>query len=413
MAHKLRGAGSRAATIFLCALVAGCGGGGGGGTRASFAANTNPVTLSFLIPSASAVAANSRKPAFISTLTASIAVTAYASSAQQPSTPTTVANVGPGLPGCTTAAGGTTCSVTVNAPPGNDTFVITAYAGQNGTGSALSQATIMQNVVAGMAPLSVTLSAIGASVTGDMLGYLPSRTWTYTVNSGSAANGGYGYGSYGYSGYSGYGVGGGPFVVGIYADPTVTSGIRTFVAFVAPNGSTNPFSPQTEITTNSFAAGAMGVQSTANGYLVSSYGSVSNFSFGTIPGTPMLVPSSLQLGQSWNPLANSPMSLGVSVTATVTAVGQVPGMAFCPSSPAAGASVRYTIVPLGNTTTNSSVSYVPGCGITDYIASTGIESMLSAVGSQSLGQLDITRRTESATLLGTLHTLWQHIFVKH
>jgi hypothetical protein len=217
-----------------------------------------------------------------------------------------------------------------------------------------------------------------------------------------------------YSGYSGYGVGGGPFVVGIYADPTVTGGVTTLVAFVAAAGTSNPFSPQNQLDGFNIV-GAMGVQAQATGYLVSSYGSVANSSFGLVPGSPMLVPSTLQLGQSFNPLTNAvgSMVLGVSVVGTVTAVGAVPGIAFCPGNPTQGATVRYTIAPNGGTTTSSSVSYVPGCGITDYVASTGTEFMLSAVGSQNLGNLEVARKTQSATFLGTLHTVWQHIFVKH
>lgn len=406
----------RAATFLLSAVIAGCGGGGGGGTHAG-PSGSDAVALSFLIPSASNAAAKTRKPAFISTLTQSIAVWVYPATSQPPSTPTTTANVGPGLPGCTAATGGTTCTVTVPAPAGNDTFEISAYAGQNGTGSLLSQATVSANVTAGMGPLSVTLTPAGASVSGDMLGYVASRTWTYTVASGASNYAGYQYPGpqfYGYSGYTGYGVPG-TAVIGMYADPTVTNGVTTFVAFVDQSGTGNPFAPANQVGSSTCYAciGAMGVQATANGYLVYSYGSMSNFSFGTLPGTPLLVPSSLQLGQSWNPVANTAMGLGVSITATVTDVGQVPGIQYCPGSPSAGATVQYTIVPIGGTTTNTSVSYVPGCGITDYIASTGSEFRLSGVGSQSLGNLDIARKTASATLLGTLHTLWQRIFVKH
>lgn len=405
----MRRIGLRAATFLIIAAIAGCGGGNGGVTHAG-ASGSDAVALSFLIPSASSAAAKTRKPAFISTLTASIAVTVYPATSQPPSSPTTTANVGPTLPGCTTLTTGTSCTVTVQAPTGNDTFEIAAYSGQNGTGSLLSQATVTENVTAGMSPISVTLTAVGATVSGDMLGYVASRTWTYTVNSGSTNT--YGYDGY-YSGYTGYGVGGGPFEVGIYADPVVSSGIMTYVAFIAATGTANPFSPQTELDSNDYVAGAMGVQSLANGYLVSSYGSVGNDSYGLIPGTPMLVPSTLQLGQSWNPVSNTSL-LGVAVTATVTFVGAVPGIAYCPGSPATGATVRYTILaPPGGTTTNSSVSYVPGCGITDYVASTGSEFVLTGVGSQSLGELDVARKTKSATFLGTLHTLWQHIFVKH
>ena len=381
-----------AAAVLLCVLMSSCGGGSGAGTTNSSQSNKQAVGLSFLIPSAATVASAKRKPAYISSLTASIAVTVYPSTAPAPATPTTVANVGPGLPGCTTSSSGTTCIVTVNAPLGNDTFLVSAYSAQNGGGTVLSQATITQGVTVGMGPIAVTLAAVGAIVTGDMLGYVASRTWTYTVSAGTND---IGYETSGYSAFTGYGFQ--PFVVGIYADPTISNGIASFVAFAAPAGTSNPFSPSNQIggagnyPSDYGIVGAMGVQSTTNGYLVASYGSISNNSFGTIPGTTMLVPSSLQLGQTWNPLSNAASVLGGSAVATVTDVGAVPGIAYCPNSPSQGATVQYTLAPQGGPVSVSSVSYVPGCGITDYVASSGGEFTLSAVGTMNLGTLDITR----------------------
>jgi hypothetical protein len=413
-----RNAPAAAVLVVACALLTACG--GGGGSSHGVLQTSDPVALQFVIPPKSTASTSSRKPAYISPLTDSIAVTVYPVNSSPPSTPTTVANVGSGEPGCiSSASAGTSCTVTVNSPPGNDTFIVSAYAGTNGTGTLLSQATVGADVTVGMAPISVTLTQVGATVTGDMLGYVASRTWTYTVASGPNNYTGFTYpetgGNSGYSGYTGYGA---PTtaILGVYADPTVTNGVTTFVAFVDPSGTGNPFSLSNEATNpnNCYeCVGAMGVQSTGNGYLVYSYGSMSNYSFGTLPGTPLLVPSSMQLGQTWNPVANTAMGLGVSITATVTAVGQVPGIQYCPGSASAGATVQYTMTPIGGSVTNTSVSYVPGCGITDYIASTGSEFRLSAVGSQSLGTLDIARKTASATLLGTLHTLWQRVFVKH
>jgi hypothetical protein len=48
----------------------------------------------------------------------------------------------------TLSAGGLKCAVAVTAPSGNDTFSITTFAGQNGTGARLSTAQSKTNVIA-------------------------------------------------------------------------------------------------------------------------------------------------------------------------------------------------------------------------------------------------------------------------
>ncbi len=364
------------------------------------------VPLSVFIPSktVSQSSSKTRKPAFISVLTESITVNAYSAGAQAPSTPNTIANVGPGESGCSgTAATGVTCVIDATAPVGSDTLVISAYSGTNGSGSLLSQATVNVTAAAGMAALTVTLNAVGASVSGDMLGYSPSRTWTYT------ASGGYGTFFLGYS-YGAYSGAGSPFVAGMYADPTTTNGVETYVAFVASQGSSNPFTQGSE-------AGDMGVQPGSNGNEVYSFGSVSNNTFGLVTGTPLLVPSSLQLGSSWNPVAGVPLSFtgGVTAIATVIAVGSAPGMSACPNNPPSGATVQYTFNNIPSTalsTQTETISYVPGCGITDIVTETGVEITLTNVSTQNLGQLSISHNP-AQTLMQMLRSLWQRILIPH
>jgi len=394
------------AALALCLAISGCGGGGGGNGSVPSSRGSTAVPLSITIPSktASASSTKTRKPAFVSVLTQSITVNAYAQGAQAPSTPNTVANVGVGQTGCTgTTASGVTCVIDATAPVGNDTLVISAYSGTSGSGSLLSQATVNVTVKAGMAALVVTMNSVGASISGDMLGYAPSRTWTYT------ANGGYGTFFLGYS-YYGYAGGGSPFVAGMYADPSTTNGVETYVAFVAAQGSSNPF-------TQGMDAGNMGVQPTSNGNEVYSFGSVSNNTFGLVPGTPLLVPSSLQLGTSWNPVAGLPQAFtgGTTGIATVIAVGSVPGMSACPNNPPGGATVQYTFSNIPNTalsTQTETVSYVPGCGISDIVTETGVEITLTNVGTQSLGQLSISHNP-AQTLMQMLRNLWQRLLVPH
>ena len=58
-------------------------------------------------------------------------------------------NLTPGSPNCVTPQGGTpTCTASVNAPIGSDTFVVTLYAGVGGSGSVLGTKTVMQSVLA-------------------------------------------------------------------------------------------------------------------------------------------------------------------------------------------------------------------------------------------------------------------------
>jgi len=219
------------------------------------------------------------------------------------------------------------------------------------------------------------------TVTGDMLALAPSRGWTYTAKPEFSDP---------------------PFTVTVYDDPQIANNISTFVAFVAQG------TPATALAGTE--AGALGVTSLADGYRASSYVSVSNNASGTIPGTPLLVPNSLQRGQSWQPLANLTLpGLPTAVSANVVSVGIVPGMSACPNSPTKGATVQYTVGGVGGV-----VSFVPGCGITDYVNDAGTEFTLSSVASYpQVGQLDIARRAESATIMGTLRTLWQRVLVRH
>jgi virginiamycin B lyase len=62
------------------------------------------------------------------------------------SSPLATANLGAGAPGCAVVAGGVTCSVSVTAPAGSNTFVITTYNGTNGSGQQLSTARIAATV---------------------------------------------------------------------------------------------------------------------------------------------------------------------------------------------------------------------------------------------------------------------------
>lgn len=136
------------AAAALTLLLAACGGGGGGGTASvptvhatqTPAANgpTAPVSLKIntgtVTPSSTA-----RKPQYVSAATASVGITL-----QGQSTPLTTVNITQASPQCSNGV----CTVTFNAPVGNDTFVVTTFDGQNGTGNQLSTATVAATVAA-------------------------------------------------------------------------------------------------------------------------------------------------------------------------------------------------------------------------------------------------------------------------
>jgi len=145
------------ALVAIAALLAGCGGGGsmpGVVTRPLAQATVQPspkapqdVSVSFTIVVPTASGAHARRvPNYVSASTQS------ASIAVGSATPTTV--------NCTT-----TCSGTVSAPVGSDTFTVNLYDATNGGGSLLSTGTLTQTIVASTAnSVNVTFNGVVASL---------------------------------------------------------------------------------------------------------------------------------------------------------------------------------------------------------------------------------------------------------
>ena len=184
--------------------------------------------------------------------------------------------------------------------------------------------------------------------------------------------------------YQGNGV-----TISTYYDPQPTSGgiftlIGTAVAGSVPTVLTSANSVYANV------IGVLGIVPTAGGNQI--VAEISVGSSASVPGSPIVVPNTVTQGQVFTP---SP-----GVTATVTLVGTVPGASACPT-PAAGATVQYVFQGL-----TRSVSYVPGCGITQYIGSGGATYTLVSVGNYaSLGQLSRGRSVESLTLIDTARSL--------
>jgi hypothetical protein len=201
----------------------------------------------------------------------------------------------------------------------------------------------------------------GPSVTGDMLAYQQSRGWNY----------------------HGTAFGGQAVTFSVYADPA-QSGVEPLILFGGLGTAATAFSGN--------KLGGIGVQNTASGYVVGSYVLLNNdgsvYAQGGLTGTPLLVPATLTLGQSFSTYPG--------VTAVVQAVGTVPGSAACPT-PATGATVAYTFAGQSYT-----VSYVPGCGITQYTGNHGEVLTLSSVGSYPQLGTQSTRRMNTLTAFDTL-----------
>jgi hypothetical protein len=235
-------------------------------------------------------------------------------------------------------------------------FALTACGGGGGNGT----------------PSTPTPSASPSpSVSGDMLAVSQNKGWNYQGSVPAA----------------------GPLTLTLYADPA-TNGVTPLV-LLAVSGT------QADATAGTKAA-AMTVSSSASGYDVTSYtiynldGTI--YASGGLPAGSMLVPSTLTQGQTFTPYSG--------MTATVTLVGTVPGSAACPN-PTTGATVQYSF--LGQT---YSVSYVPGCGITQYTGNHGETFTLTSIGTYQLGTLADVRKMTSLTLLDSLKSLWHIVSTK-
>jgi hypothetical protein len=155
--------------VILCALFGGCSGGGGssvpqaaggGGSSSGAAAGTQSVVVAIKIPGSTAASSSSvRHPLYVSPNTNSVAIAVNGGTS-------TVASLASGSANCTAGTGGArSCSVTVSAPVGADTFTETTYQSTNGTGAVLSQNTTSAKIVAGQAnTVNLTLDGVVASI---------------------------------------------------------------------------------------------------------------------------------------------------------------------------------------------------------------------------------------------------------
>ena len=110
---------------------------------------------------------------------------------------------------------------------------------------------------------------------------------------------------------------------------------------------------------------------------------------GILPGGTQLVTGTLTLGQAFTPYPG--------MNAIVKSIGPVSGSSACPT-PGNGAQVQYSFQ--GGTYL---LSFVPGCGVTQYIGNNGETFTLSSVGSYpQLGTLGDVKTLSNSTLFDTM-----------
>jgi hypothetical protein len=220
------------------------------------------------------------------------------------------------------------------------------------------------------APNTVSTATPAPSVSGDMLALKPSQGWNYQ------------------SSYNNN-----PLTVTLYSDPNPVGGVTTLVGAGESGLVTTVATSAATMQAN--LVGALGVKvDGSKNYNV--YSELSAGSTALVPGTPLLVPSTLKLGQTWTPATGA--------SATVTSIGAVPGQSACPNASASttGAEVQYSYPGYEEV-----ISYVPGCGITSLKNPTnGATLTLTSTASYpSVGALarraaEVTYFDTAASLLG-------------
>lgn len=151
----------RRAFIALAVLaLAACGGGNGSAPLSVSIPAEQLGKAMFVISVPAQTAQAALAPRYISPAAQSLTIGVNGAA------PSVTANITPGSSGCTTASGGaTTCTISVPAPLGNDTFAIALYSGTNATGHVLGTGSASASVTQAATPVDVTLSGVVTSVT--------------------------------------------------------------------------------------------------------------------------------------------------------------------------------------------------------------------------------------------------------
>jgi hypothetical protein len=172
------------ASAALTAFLAGCGGTHSASTvpavspgAAQPAAGLASAVFRIQIPQRTTAGAT-RAPRYVSPATQSLAVLVTPSGAKPG--PSQIFNLTTTSPNCTGAP--LTCTITIDAAVGSDTFDFTAYDGTNATGNKLSHSTLTQTILAGTQnTVNAVLGGIVASLS------FASTPWTTVFAEGSTA----------------------------------------------------------------------------------------------------------------------------------------------------------------------------------------------------------------------------------
>jgi len=144
--------------LFLVSVVALTACGGGGSTTPPSQHAAALVSGKLVLTIAPAPAAAVRKPQYISPAAVSVAISANGGAEQ-------IADISNRSPNCTASGGGRVCTVSLQAPVGNDTFAIAQYDGANATGHLLGSGTATATVVAGQAfVIAAVLNGVVATI---------------------------------------------------------------------------------------------------------------------------------------------------------------------------------------------------------------------------------------------------------
>lgn len=151
--------------IFILALAA-CGG-GNGGQSALPAGGTTQQRPSQAIFTIAIPAATPRGTNYVSPNTQSLTIGVNGAA------PSVTQNVTSTSNGCTTSGGAVTCTVSVTAPIGSDTFLVTLYSGTNASGSKLASGSVTAAVTSTPASVPITLDGVVDSVTISLANTVP------------------------------------------------------------------------------------------------------------------------------------------------------------------------------------------------------------------------------------------------
>jgi hypothetical protein len=172
--------------LLVGCLVAACSGGSGGSLPSTPHGGTTPLQHQSV---AFTISVPARTTNYVSASTKSVSIVETDGTASP--SPAVVQNTTPGSSNCTTSGGATTCTISVNANVGSDTFLVKTFDQPDGAGNVLSSGTVQGTVVSGQAnSFPLTLSGAVASITLIPADAYPQVAGTTTITAQAKDAGG-------------------------------------------------------------------------------------------------------------------------------------------------------------------------------------------------------------------------------